>query len=182
MKDITDKNFGVVIAFWLPGVILLWGLSYSYPGVSRWLNQASGSESPSVGGFLYLTLASLAVGLIVSAVRWMIVDKFLQCVTGLREPQFDFGKLKDKEAFAVFLGVVENHYRFYQYYSNTLVAVMSAFITYLIIQGPKTISGLVWVAFIVACPALLWASYDCLKKYYSKSEQIASSAIMGNGQ
>ena len=160
MKDITDKNFGVVIAFWLPGVILLWGLSYSYPGVSRWLNQASGSESPSVGGFLYLTLASLAVGLIVSAVRWMIVDKFLQCVTGLREPQFDFGKLKDKEAFAVFLGVVENHYRFYQYYSNTLVAVMSAFITYLIIQGPKTISGLVRVAFIVACPALLWASYE----------------------
>ena len=31
VKDITDKNFGVVIAFWLPGVILLWGLVTPIP-------------------------------------------------------------------------------------------------------------------------------------------------------
>ena len=29
MKDITDKNFGVIIAFLLPGFLFLWGLSFS---------------------------------------------------------------------------------------------------------------------------------------------------------
>ena len=29
MKEITDKNFGLLISLWLPNSILLWGLSYS---------------------------------------------------------------------------------------------------------------------------------------------------------
>jgi hypothetical protein len=33
MKDVTDKNFGVIIAFLLPGFLLLWGLTYSHDGL-----------------------------------------------------------------------------------------------------------------------------------------------------
>jgi hypothetical protein len=71
MKDVTAKNFGVVIAFLLPGFILLWGLSFSSDLVSTWLAKSS-SGSASVGGFLYSTIASLALGLIVSAARWAL--------------------------------------------------------------------------------------------------------------
>jgi hypothetical protein len=59
MKEVTDKNFGVIIAFWLPGVILLLGLTYSYPELSAWLTKASGSEAATIGGFLYVTLACI---------------------------------------------------------------------------------------------------------------------------
>jgi hypothetical protein len=51
MKDINDKNFGVIIAFWLPGFILLWGLSLSFDEVAKWLAQPGKGEA-SIAGFL----------------------------------------------------------------------------------------------------------------------------------
>jgi hypothetical protein len=75
MKEITDKNFGVIIAFLLPGALLLWMLSLSDLGnaeIGAWVKSVS---DPSVSGFLYVTLASLALGLITSAVRWEVIDQ-----------------------------------------------------------------------------------------------------------
>ena len=34
MKEIIDKNFGLLNSLWLPDSILLWGLSYSNPEVA----------------------------------------------------------------------------------------------------------------------------------------------------
>jgi hypothetical protein len=62
MKDITDKTFGVIIAFWLPGFLLLWGLSYSSRDIAFWLNKSGGADAPTAGNFLYVTLASLLSG------------------------------------------------------------------------------------------------------------------------
>jgi hypothetical protein len=86
MKDVTGKNFGVIIAFLLPGFVLLWGLSYSSKPIADWLARSSGSDAATIGGFLYSTLASLALGLLVSATRWLLVDHFL--TTPWAVPQF----------------------------------------------------------------------------------------------
>lgn len=176
-SDIIDRNFGVVIAFWLPGFLLLWGLTYSFPGLGALLPNSIGAEAPTIGGFLYVTLASLAVGLVISAVRWMVIDWLLHHVFGPRESILDFGKLRNTEAYAVFQGAVENHYRYYQYYSNTLISVLAALITYLFIKGPCTISWPIWVGLAVTCLALFLASRDCLNKYYKRIEQISKEGL-----
>jgi len=169
VKDITDKNFGVIIAFLLPGFVLLWGLSFSNTGISRWLTEAS---APSIGGFLYATLASLALGLLISAVRWLIVDRFLKYVTAL--PEINFAKLKeDAETFAVFQGIIENHYRYYQYYSNTFVAVIIAFVAYLVFGNSRP-SVWLWLAVILLGITLLLASRDSLHKYHVRASQIST--------
>ena len=167
MKDVTDKNFGVIIAFLLPGFILLWGLSYSSVEVATWLAKASATDSPSVGGFLYATLASLALGLLISAIRWAAFDNIL--LIGL--PAIDFSKLKDKDVFSAFTGVVENHYRYYQYYSNTLVAVILGFASYARYQKP---TATMWFIMVVTAVILLLASRDCLKKYRQRAAAITS--------
>jgi hypothetical protein len=171
MKEVTDKNFGVMIAFWLPGFLLLWGLSYSSPEIAAWLAKSSAADAPTVGSFLYATLASLAFGMMVSAVRWLIVDHLLHHITGPARPTFDFGKLKDKDAFAAFQGVVENHYRYYQYYSNTFIAIVVAFVTYIFV-GSQRPSISIWVAVIVVSLTLLLAGRDCLKNYYERVVEI----------
>lgn len=175
-SDAIDKNFGVVIAFWLPGFILLWGLTYSFPELNKLLPKAAEAEAPTVGGFLYATLASLAIGLMVSAVRWMLVDTFLYYVTRVKRPNVDFGKLNDADTFNAFQGVVENHYRYYQYYSNALVSVVAAFVAYLFVYGFGQVSWVMWVALVIACASLLLASRDCLVKFCTRAEQIASHA------
>jgi hypothetical protein len=173
MKDISDKNFGVIIAFLIPGFMLLWGLSFSSNTISVWLVKSSATDAPTVGGFLYAILASLALGLLISAIRWLLVDHFLYYFTCLKRTEIDFSKLKDKDAFKAFQGVVENHYRYYQYYSNTLVAVGVSFLAYLW-KGQNLPSKPVIFGVILACLTLLLASRDCLKNYHERAAKIAS--------
>ena len=49
------------------------------------------------GGFLYITIASVSAGLIVSTVRWAVVDA-LHALTGIRQPSWDFASLRDNVA------------------------------------------------------------------------------------
>jgi hypothetical protein len=167
MKEITDKNFGVIIAFWLPGFLLLWGLSYSSHDVAAWLVKANTPEAPTVAGFLYATVASLALGLLVSAIRWCCFDWFLS--RGL--PDINFAKLKDKDIFVAFNGLVENHYRYYQYYSNTLVAIIVGFSVY---AYNEQATFPLWCIIIVIGFILLLASRDSLKKYRERAAELTS--------
>jgi hypothetical protein len=171
MKEITDKNFGLIIAFLLPGFLLLWMLSLADIGNSEaWLNSFS---DPSVSGFLYVTLASLALGLIISATRWAVVDHLLGCgfrLFGKPLPKINFSRLRDADKFAAFQGVNENHYRYYQYYSNTLVAFVVGCLTYL--ARGKEASHATLVIGIVLALILLAASADCLVKYHARASEI----------
>src|SRR5437667_438340 len=74
VKDVTSDNFGLLIAYLLPGFVALWALRPFVGGVDLLLAAPPGA-APSVGGFLYGTLASTAAGLVVSGVRWAVVDQ-----------------------------------------------------------------------------------------------------------
>src|ERR1039457_2421302 len=149
MKDVTDKIFGVIIAFLLPGFLLLWGLSYSRPELATWLITMSSKDAPVIGSFLYATIASLALGLLISAVRGAIVDRFFYHLTGLQSPNINSSKLKDKETLAAFTAAIENHYRYYQYYANSVVAIAAAFASYVIEKGLPSIPIVTLVAAIL---------------------------------
>jgi hypothetical protein len=166
MKEVTDKNFGVIIANWLPGFMLLWGLSLSFDQVASWFNIVG---EPSIAEFLYSTVASLSLGLIIGAVRWATVDKIVGCITNL--PPIDFSKLKDKDAFAVFQGLNENHYRYYQYNSNTLVSTVVVSLAFLI-YGKHTLPWWAWLGVILLCLVLFFASRDALQKYHERASSI----------
>jgi hypothetical protein len=171
MKDVSDKSFGVVIAFLLPGFVLLWGLSYSSPQVESWLQIASAEKGPAIGGFLYATLASLALGLLVSAARQIVLDQLLYSTGIDRIADGNWAKLKDKDVFVAFNGAIENQYRYYQYYGNTLVAIVVACIVYLL-HGDPAPSRTTWTAALVAIIVLFFASRIELKSFCKKAAQI----------
>ncbi len=93
MREVSSKNFGLLIANLLPGLVALWGASYFSHTVRIWLG-ASGATGPTVGGFLYVTLASVGAGMTVSAVRFLVIDR-IHHWTGVRQPLSDFSKLRD---------------------------------------------------------------------------------------
>jgi hypothetical protein len=170
MKEMSENNFGVIIAFLLPGFLLLWGLSISFESIARLLASSTDKDAPSVGGFLYATLASLSLGLLLSAARWLIVDHLL-VLFGVIDPGLNYENLKDKDRYAAFLGVVENHYSYYQYYSNTLVAIIIAFAAHVVFgKQPATIS--VWIVVIAVSVALFLGARDSLKKYYTRAQLV----------
>ena len=165
MRELSGKNFGVLIAYLLPGFVSLWAVAMFSPAVDAWLTSKPNAQ-PTVGGFLYTTLGSLSGGLTVSAVRWAVVDTFHHA-TGLVPPAWDFSKLRDR--LDAFEALVENHYRYYQFYSNMLVAVFLSRATR--IGTVCSTDRLQIVLLLLAC-VFLAASRDTLGKYYGRASQL----------
>jgi hypothetical protein len=169
MKDNLDLNFGLIIAFLLPGFVFLFGISLSFEDVSLSLTTTATKET-TVGAFLLVMLASIAIGLMVSAVRWMVIDQLLTC-TGIKAPVLDFSRLQQDSIRSAFLVIVENHYRYYQYYANTLVSVIAALAAY-IFYGNESVSWVAWLVIMFILLALFLGARDSLKKYYSRTSEV----------
>lgn len=170
MQSVSNETFGPLIAYLVPGATVLTGLSPFLPTVQTWLEGTS-TSAPTIGGLLYLSLASLAAGMTVSAVRWAAIDA-LHARTGLAAPELDFAKLPGKvEEFQL---LIEIHYRHYQFYANMLVAVLIAYVGYRIHVGFR-IPGLADLAFVALEPIFYVTSRDTLRKYYSRTRQLLSS-------
>jgi len=174
MKDITEKNFGMLISFSLPGFILLYSLSFSFPELKEWLAGTAAKDSLSVGDFLYSALASLSLGLLLSAIRWFTVDsllKFEYWVLGQQFPTITISSLRNKDVYAAFSGVNENHYRYYQYYSNSLVALAIGFLTYRFVVY-KPVPTWLWWGFFAIIGILLVAGRNCFRMYYERAAEV----------
>jgi hypothetical protein len=170
VSEVTDKNFGLLIAYLLPGFVLLASVSRFSPILRSWIGTPM-SEAATVGDFLYATLASVALGLTVSTIRWLVVDT-MHHHTGIPAPQWDFSKLPGR--LAAFQGVVDNHFRYYQFYSNMLVALGIVWA----LSWPKA-PGIVpegrhVLDFAMAATMALFfvGSRDALRKYYARAEAI----------
>jgi hypothetical protein len=71
-----------------------------------------------------VTLASIAVGLTLSTVRWLLLDS-IHHRTGLLPPPRNFARLGGKET--AFARLEEDHYRYYQFYGNMLSTLIGDF-------------------------------------------------------
>ncbi len=168
MNEDASSNFGILIAYLIPGAIVLLGLTPFSPLLQGWF-ASSPPDAPSIGGFLFLTVAALAAGMTVGAVRWAIVDSF-HAWSGLPVPDFDFSKLgPNVEAFRL---LIEIHYRHYQFYANSGVATAFAYVSHRISLGFHGSWG--WLDLGVAFLEVVFfvTSRDTLHKYYHRSRQL----------
>lgn len=163
MKDLSEKNFGLLIAYVVPGAIVLIGLGAFSPTVQAWLINPS-EATPTIGGFLFVTLASVAAGMTASAVRWATIDR-LHHWTGIEKPAWDDSKLPERlEAFEA---LVEAHYRYYQFHSNTLVAMLFSYAAWRPSLGGRPVASDVGIVFLSAI--FFAVSRDNLRRYYGRA-------------
>ncbi|MEX2140463.1 MAG: hypothetical protein WD894_14465 [Pirellulales bacterium] len=143
-------------------------MDWASPAARSWLITPP-SEPTTIGGFLYLTVACLASGLVISTLRWALIDT-LHHATGIRPPQLNFSHLDQKlDAFQL---LVESHYRYYQFYANMFVAAAVAFGGWLSSTGGAQNSALTTLGFLAVEATLLLGSRDTLRKYYRRSEEL----------
>jgi hypothetical protein len=173
VRDVTGKNWGLLIAFILPGSVTLLSLAVASPTIHAWLVKASAqSAGVTVGGFLCLTLASVMAGLTTSTIRWAVIDG-LHHATGIPRPVWDESKLQEK--LGAFGSIVEDHYRYYQFYANTLVALTLLGVARIVHASGSTGSMNFLDIGIAFLAVLYWAgSRDTLRRYYSRA-----SIVMG---
>lgn len=166
MGELTARNFGLLIAYVLPGFVGLWGLGYLSEPVRTWLSGA-GPAGPSMGGVLYVLVASIGCGMTASAVRWALVDSVYHR-TGLRRPAWDDSKLPER--LDAFEALVDNHFRYYQFYSNSMVSAAAAYAAWR--WAPDTSKppfGLLEIVLLLLLVVFIAGSRDALRRYYSRT-------------
>jgi hypothetical protein len=160
-----NRQFGVLIAYLLPGFIALAGMAPLFPVVSRWLHPVE----PGFGPPLYALLAATAIGQILSCFRWLFIDQFHRLM-GVQRPEWDDSLLDDR--LNGFDYLVQSHFRYYEFCGNTLLAVLFAyglnrFLGTLPFLGVGTDLGM-----LVLATVLFAASRDALAKYYTRTGRL----------
>lgn len=170
MDIISRSDFGTLIAYLLPGFVIIAGGSVCSPTLAEWLGQTSAC-STSLSGFLYVVLASLLAGLTASTIRWFVFDT-LHHRTGLRPRDWNLSRLRDNaDAFGLF---IEIHYRYYQFYGNMIVAILVAYISSWTCEPSRSL-GLVDLGLTLLVALFFAGSRDALRKYYGRIERLLSS-------
>jgi len=168
MQNETFFDFGLVIAYILPGCLILTGLSFVNPHIATWISGSLGTAA--LGGFLFVILAAVGAGLTASTVRWLLVD-FIHHRTGIAPHHGDFHKLAERTEAYSFL--IEIHYRYYQFYANTLIAGWFAY-------GCWRLQELDWGFIdgaVLPFSLLFWAaSRNTLRNYYIKTKALLSQS------
>jgi hypothetical protein len=170
--ETTNRQFGLLIAYVLPGFIALGGIALLVPAVAQWLQPTGNQSGWDLAPPVYAVLAATAAGVTLSCFRWIIVDH-IHHGTGVEEPSWDLAALEKR--LDAFNFIVDGCYRYYQAHANMLVAVIW---TYSLIRwagafallGPGTDLGV-----LILCAGLFAGSRDALAKYYWRSNQLIGS-------
>jgi hypothetical protein len=167
--EISPSNFGLIAAYLVPGFITLWGASYRSETVRAWLSVAP-QNAGSVADLLYATLGAIAAGMTVSAFRWAIIDT-IHHRTGVPPPPWDFSRLHER--LDAYRELIEIHYRYYQFFANTLLALCFAYVVRLTAIGWQAYQG-GWaeLGFASVVCVLFLASRDALGKYYRRAGEL----------
>lgn len=161
----SSKQFGLMVAYVLPGFIVLAGLAPFSLIVSSWLQPLHQAEA-SLGAPLYAVLVATTIGMILSCFRWLIIDH-IHFWTGLKPPVWDDSRLEER--IGGFDYLVNNHFMFHEFYAHSLIAVL---IVYCVnrIAGTLPLLGVGSdVAILILCGVLFVASRDALSKYYART-------------
>jgi hypothetical protein len=149
--------------------VVLWGLRPLSPTIDEWLS-TSPSFPAGIEAMTFVGLASIAVGMIVSAARWIIVDT-LHAVTGLRRPEWNEDSLSDR--LPAFEALVHAHYRHYQFYANMAVSLVLVTAIVLVHRPPTSFSFAEIVgAFVAVEFLLLVTSRNTLRNYYRRASRL----------
>ena len=161
---LNDRQFGLLIAYVIPGFLVVNGMSFHLPVIAGWLGP---THQPSLGGVLYITLSSVGCGLVVSALRWLVVDTFFHR-TGVEQARWGLSELRENlQAFEVF---VLYTYRYYQFYANCAVAVFIWFALRMLHTHEFNAES---TAFLLGIESVLLAgARDTLGKYYRRTNEI----------
>ena len=169
MQQSPPFNFGVVVAYLVPGFVVLWGASYLSPIMRTWLATPP-DNLPTVGGLLYVTVASLAAGMTVSAIRWAVFDT-LHHRTGVVPPRWDFATLPEK--LDAYQALIEIHYRYYQLHSHLLLALAFVYGARFFATPWRAYRvGAVDLGFVIVGVVLFFAARDALSKYYGRAGEL----------
>ncbi|MFI6155873.1 hypothetical protein ACIBCA_24670 [Kitasatospora sp. NPDC051170] len=169
-KDFTISTFGLLIAYLLPGFLVLYGVSFWSPQVEGLFNTFRAAKS-DVGLSLLMLMASLTAGLILSPMRHLLYEVWCRFGAAKLESA-DFQKLGEAGKLDSFRTVVDEHYRHHQFYGHCSLAILPVAAGLVRTQGSHSTNGawLVSLSSVAVEAALIYAARNTYKKYVDRAK------------
>jgi len=165
-------DFGLFIAYLVPGFVAFYALTYFSLEVSDVFTSSLAPHS-GITAELGIGLFSIGAGIIVSALRDMALDKIQICTSSINT-EIDYSKLADKDKMEAFKGVIENLYRYTQFYGNMFVSLLVLIGARLFSAPQSAILTAVNILLLVALIVLFIAHRRSLGQTYLRIGQILS--------
>lgn len=169
VRDLSSTSLGYIIAFLLPGLLSLFGLRYWSEDVSRFLQPALAAEA-SVGPSIIILLVALGLGIAISVLTGLVVEKAL--CRGSLLPEALFERLIDKDRLTLFKVLVDEHYRYCQFYGGTAIALAVVYTGWVEQRGLGTDRRFVSVTLglILLVGLLLYAAKGEFESFVSRAD------------
>lgn len=173
MKDVTSTSFGYVIGFLLPGMLGLYALGLWFPEVQSLLVPAT-TKDATLGPSFFLLLSALTVGLLVSGIRFYVFQEWI-CRSHRLGREIFKGLTGDR--LTSFKAVVDEHYRYHQFYGGCAIAIPVLFAGW--VRGKWFTAGCgqtaLWIAgFLLLETFLIFTARGSFIDYTSRSKEIVT--------
>lgn len=117
VKDLTITSFGLIIAYLLPGLVGLYGLSYWFPSLKSTFSTFLTAES-NIGLFLIVLMASLVVGMLAHGIRWLVFEEIAGTRSKYRVDSSLYANLSGERILSAFQTIVDEWYRYHQWWGG----------------------------------------------------------------
>jgi len=138
-----------------------------------WSPRAGSPRQGPTGNLVPTRALALGVHPVGALFRWALINT-LHHRTGVAPSASDFGLLAQK--LAVYQVLVEQHYRYCQFYANMIVAIVATCLARLTALGSPTYRwGRIDTGVLLTLGALFLGSRDTLAKYYARADALLVS-------
>ena len=169
--NFSSESFGFLIAYLIPGFVLVWGMGQALPELNEYMRLAIDEKESVLNGILGATIAAIVAGLLVDGIRCLTVDGLIKKLRD--DEKINYDRLSDPDCYQAHRGAINHHYRYYQYYGNILVASTLGLVVYLINMG---MSFWIFIVILVALYVMAHRAWDSIVNYNKKALQILNQA------
>ena len=169
-QDQLGKSFGLIIAFLIPGMVGLYAVSFYVPVIREWFGIAV-AQSTTIGGFLFVIVASLGMGVFISGVRWLVLERMFWNRT---PPTLNAVGRRATQTELVYQNLVWQFYDFYLFYANMLFAIVLLYLAWVFVEWwPEGVKLVATTALLIpTCFVLYKSARNSLNRFDQRRESV----------
>jgi hypothetical protein len=176
MDEKISQYFGLIIAFLIPGMVGLYALSFFEPALREWFGLAASSPT-TIGGFLFVILASVGMGVFLSGVRWFVCENCFSLFPSA--PPLQVEDRQDERKDKAYQDIRAQHYVYYLFYANLMIALLLLFVCWFLRAEPRPQwrdIGVGLGVLIAVMVVLYFSARDALAKFDLKAGRLLGFA------
>lgn len=160
--DKLGLNFGLLIAYLIPGFLGTYALAEYVSAINTLLGGAD--KVPSTGAYVPLLFIALAVGIVINAFSSIVIRRLIHRSGIDPKPAVVHKKFRNED-LPRYEFIVETTFRYHQFYSNMLVAILLLTRVWLSVPFPE--KWLRIASFLVVISVLFSAARSSLRAFYA---------------